>query len=196
MALPTVEGTKLRNGRYYLNLRIPAEAAASFPGKTHLRDSLKTSDEKIAKRGVILAKAKLIEAAQDLRQQEMQTEAIAALPPDQRALFDEAGGTTRLHAQFAATDTSQAGPKVDTNQQPVKVLLQTRLAVELAVKGNQVDTMFGAEALLPLPHVFFLGSLHGYDLQSIKDPQSPGAGCRATFGMHCSNTKVTTQKKA
>lgn len=106
--LPHVEGTKVRGRVYHLNLRIPAEAAAAYPGQTHLRGSLKTSDPKTARQRVIVRQAELYEAAQHARKRELLAEALADLPPDQRAVFDEAGSVSRLRAQFDRTATARA----------------------------------------------------------------------------------------
>lgn len=100
MALPTITGAKVRGGRYYLNLRIPPEAAAQYPGRTHLETSLKTADPQVARQGVILAQARLIELVRGAEQREVLAEAIANLPPDQRELLDEAGSVDRLQQQF------------------------------------------------------------------------------------------------
>lgn len=98
MALQKVEGTKVRGSTYYLNLRIPAGALAAYPGKTHLRDSLKTSDPREAARRVTLAQAELIEAANTARQRDTMAETVAALPPEQREAFNAAGGLEGLIA--------------------------------------------------------------------------------------------------
>lgn len=96
MALQKVEGTKVRGSTYYMNLRIPVDALAAYPGKTHLRGSLKTSDPREAARRVTLMQAELIEAADAARQRDTLAETIAALPPEQREAFDAAGGLEGL----------------------------------------------------------------------------------------------------
>ena len=107
MALKPVAGTKVRGGVYFLNLRIPRDALAAYPGKTHLRDSLKTADPKVAQQKVTLAKADLIRACQEAAGAVKQkaadaalAAAVATLTPDQRALYDQAGGLAGLLARY------------------------------------------------------------------------------------------------
>ncbi|MBU2960204.1 hypothetical protein KO516_05030 [Citreicella sp. C3M06] len=107
MALPKVEGTKVRGGIYQLNLRVPAEASHLYDGKTHLRRSLKTADPREATRQVTVAQAKLIEAVCRARQRDTLAEAVAALPPDQRELYEDAGGLSELIQRYGATDTAR-----------------------------------------------------------------------------------------
>lgn len=108
MALPKVDGTKVRGTTYHLNLRIPADAANSFPGKTHLRRSLKTADHREAARQVTLAQAELIEAVARARQRDSLYGLVAELPPDQSAAYEQAGGLEGLLRQYAATDKARA----------------------------------------------------------------------------------------
>jgi integrase len=91
-----VKGTKLRNGVFHLNLRIPIEAAAAYPGLTHLRGSLRTSDPIEAARKVALAHAELIEAVNRARRGDTLADAVAALPSEQREAYDAAGGLEGL----------------------------------------------------------------------------------------------------
>lgn len=108
MTLIKIEGTQVRGGVYHLNLRIPADAAAYYPGKTHIRRSLKTADRKTADDAVILAKGELINAVARARQGETLKEAVAALPADQRAVYEEAGGLSGLLSSFTRSDTARA----------------------------------------------------------------------------------------
>ncbi|WP_167647625.1 DUF6538 domain-containing protein [Mameliella alba] len=108
MALPKVDGTKVRGGRYHLNLRIPADAASEYPGKTHLRRSLQTADPGEATRLVTLARAELIEAAGRARQRGSIDDVVAALPPEQREIFEEAGGLEGLLRQYTRADKARA----------------------------------------------------------------------------------------
>ena len=50
-----VEGTKIRNGIFQLNLRIPVEMLPQYENRTHLRHSLKTREPRVAKIAVISA---------------------------------------------------------------------------------------------------------------------------------------------
>jgi len=108
MALPKVDGTKVRGATYHLNIRIPAEAAELYPGKTHLRRSLRTADPREAARQVTLAQAELIEAVERARQRGTLADAVAGLPPEQRELYEAAGGLEGLLRQYQATDTARA----------------------------------------------------------------------------------------
>lgn len=102
-----IEGTKQRAGVYHLNLRIPGEAMEAFGGKTHLRRSLRTADPTEALRQVTLEKARLIEAVDRARQREAMSDAVAALPLEQRELFRDAGGLEGLLRRFHATATAR-----------------------------------------------------------------------------------------
>lgn len=48
MGLPTVKGTKIRGGRYYMNLRVPASLGGEYV-KDVLRQSLGTRDPDVAR---------------------------------------------------------------------------------------------------------------------------------------------------
>ncbi len=104
----TVAGTKLRGATFHLNLRIPVEAQPAFGGKSHLRGSLRTSDPKTAREAVTKARAKIIEAVEQARQRDTLSEAVTALPPEQRELYEEAGGLEGLLQQYAASEKARA----------------------------------------------------------------------------------------
>ena len=108
MVLKSIEGTKVRGGVYQLNLRIPAELVEAYGGKSHLRRSLKTADPKAAMQAVTLAKAELIETAQARVSAGQLAEAIAALPPDQKARLDDAGGVIGLRQRFQKAAKAKA----------------------------------------------------------------------------------------
>lgn len=100
MTQKSVPGTKVRGGAYFLNLRIPKEAAHAYPGKTHLRDSLKTADPKVAAQKVTLTKAELIRAASAANAKATAdaalAAAVAALTPEQHYIYTAAGGLAGL----------------------------------------------------------------------------------------------------
>ncbi len=126
MALPAVAGTKIRGGRYFLNLHIPASIQAAFGGKDRLTASLKTSDPVVAKKGVILAQAKLIEAEEAAAGRKLLAEAdlitkrkaaearamleqiMLTLPADQKALVEEVGTVDRLRQQYDRATIARA----------------------------------------------------------------------------------------
>ena len=98
--LPHVEGTIVRNGNYHLKLHIPHAIREFYGNKPHVRRSLRTADPRQAERAVILQRA-------EFHQKEMERERLANLPklvealrPDQRKLFDEAGGLEGLLEVF------------------------------------------------------------------------------------------------
>ena len=100
MASQKVEGTRIRGGRYFLNLHIPAELQPAFGGRDRLTTSLKTADPTVAKEGVITAQAELIK-------RKRRVEIIATLPTDQRALIEEAGTVEALRKQFDRSEMAR-----------------------------------------------------------------------------------------
>ena len=101
MALAKVIGTKIRGGTYHLNLTIPRQIRHLYGGALLLTGTLGTSDAKAAANEVTVARGKLIEKAQEVTRASDITARLAALPPEQRALYDEAGGLEGLLKRFA-----------------------------------------------------------------------------------------------
>ena len=83
MALAKVAGTQTHGDGYFLNLRIPPMLQSHF-GKTHLRNSLKTADPRVAEREVMLRKAEFhrLEKEQAIRADV--SAHVEELPDDQR----------------------------------------------------------------------------------------------------------------
>ncbi|QFT80909.1 hypothetical protein FIU89_09840 [Roseovarius sp. THAF27] len=111
MAKSDVPGTRIRGPRklYGLNLRIPSSLQEEFyEGRGWLRDALHTDSKSEAENAVTLAKARFIEQAEELQRRAALAEAFDSLPPDQRAIFDEAGDVKRLRKQFSRADTARA----------------------------------------------------------------------------------------
>ncbi|MEM6410928.1 MAG: site-specific integrase [Pseudomonadota bacterium] len=106
--LPKIEGTRIRAGTYYSNLRIPASLRARHGGKSHLVLSLRTSDPKRAEEDVLLLRAQLIDEARALDRRINAEAAIADLPPDQRRILEEAGGVDSLIAELERTKEALA----------------------------------------------------------------------------------------
>lgn len=169
-----IRGTKQIGSVYHLNLRIPADAAAQYPGKTHLRGSLKTSDPREAARRVTLAQAELIEAAATARQRDTLAETVATLPPEQRDAFHAAGGLEGLisaHMRDTAwLESAHATPpaEIPANATPYEKWVEAEAQAEfdreiaateavarsraktLRALGEQVETpgLFGLRELL------------------------------------------------
>ncbi|MBY5974498.1 phage integrase SAM-like domain-containing protein [Ferrimonas balearica] len=111
MAESNVPGTRIRGPRklYGLNLRIPAPLREEFyGGKEWLRDSLRTDSKSAAEKAVTLAKARFIQQAEELERRATLAEAFESLPPDQRAIFDEAGSVEALRAQHERSAIARA----------------------------------------------------------------------------------------
>ena len=129
MAKSDVKGTRIRgsNRMYALNLRIPVALQKEFyKGKEWLRDAIGTDSKVKAGEAVTKAKADFILQAEELnRRSILATEAtnqqaeelnrlatlakaIATLPPDQRAIFEEAGTAERLRVQYDRSATARA----------------------------------------------------------------------------------------
>lgn len=120
MALAPISGTKIRGGTYYLNIAIPPAVRHLHEGRALLTGTLKTADPKKAKEGVTTARAGLIKQSQEVEQHGDLKTRLAALTPQQRALYDEAGGLEGLLAAHARTLTAQkfllAGIPPDTQE--------------------------------------------------------------------------------
>lgn len=101
MVQKTVKGTRLRNGRYYFNLTIPAGIRHLYrapDGKERalLTDTLDTADPKIAEQKVTVQKARFIEeAAAEGRKNDLSA-LLDDLTPEQKAIYTEAGGLEGL----------------------------------------------------------------------------------------------------
>jgi len=122
MAQKAIAGTRLRGGRYYLNLTIPAELRhlyRSADGKERLvlTDTLATADPKIAERRVTVQKARFIEEAEAASRKTDLVALLDALTPEQRAIYDDAGDLESLvrkhqHAMTALALVQAGGPQV------------------------------------------------------------------------------------
>lgn len=100
-----IEGTKLRNGTYNLNLRIPVELQPLYENHTHLRRSLKTREPRVAKFAVITAQLKFEEELKKLNWASDQVARVANLQADLKKIIDDAGGVEalkKLHKSDAA----------------------------------------------------------------------------------------------
>ncbi len=108
MALAKVSGTKIRGGVYHLNIAIPPEIRHLHQGRALLTGTLKTADPKVAAKGVTLARAQLIQQVEETARSADVNARLAELPPDQRALYDRAGGLEGLLEAFQRTQKAQA----------------------------------------------------------------------------------------
>ena len=108
MALAKVSGTKIRGGTYHLNIAIPPEIRSQYQGRSLLTGTLKTSDPKVAAKGVTLARARIIEQTDEAARNADINARLAELSPDQRALYDIAGGLDGLLTAHKRTITAQA----------------------------------------------------------------------------------------
>ena len=70
--------------------------------------TLKTADPKVAAKGVTLARAQLIQQVDETARSADVNARLAELPPDQRALYDRAGGLEGLLEAFQRTQKAQA----------------------------------------------------------------------------------------
>ncbi|MFW8594960.1 DUF6538 domain-containing protein [Cribrihabitans neustonicus] len=142
MALPKVEGTIQKNGRYHSNIRVPEPIRKLYGGKEMLRRSLKTADPRTAEKEVRALRA-IMDAQLDQAKAEEGWRALARhLPPDQRALLDAAGGLSGLLKQFEAGKASltflEAGAPADPG--PIEIDDGPSGAPVKVVTGNVADT--------------------------------------------------------
>ena len=77
-------------------------------GRALLTGTLKTADPRKAADGVTLASARLIQQAEEVEQRADLNSLLVSLTPEQRSLYDEAGGLEGLLALHARTLTAQA----------------------------------------------------------------------------------------
>lgn len=108
MALAKVSGTKIRGGVYHLNLAISPEIRHLYQGRVLLTGTLKTADPKVAANGVTLARAKMIQQAEEMALSADINARLAELPPDQRVLYDRAGGLEGLLDALQRSQTALA----------------------------------------------------------------------------------------
>jgi integrase len=107
MALAKVSGTKIRGGVYHLNIAIPPEIRHLHQGRALLTGTLKMADPKVAAKGVTLARAQLIQQVEETARSADVNARLAELPPDQRALYERAGGLEGLLEAFQRTQKAQ-----------------------------------------------------------------------------------------
>ncbi|MFD1809766.1 hypothetical protein ACFSHQ_22000 [Gemmobacter lanyuensis] len=108
MALAKVSGTKIRGGVYHLNIAIPPEIHHLHQVRALLTGTPKTADPKVAARGVTFARAQPIQQVEETARSADVNARLAELPPDQRALYDRAGGLEGLLEAFQRTQKAQA----------------------------------------------------------------------------------------
>ncbi|MGA0542962.1 hypothetical protein [Neotabrizicola sp. VNH66] len=111
MAKTDVPGTRIRGKRrmYEFNLRIPKPLQAEFYGGSDwYRAAMHTDSRVEAGNLVTKKKAEFLLQLEELERRATLAAAFETLPPDQRAIFDEAGDVTRLRTQHDRHDTARA----------------------------------------------------------------------------------------
>lgn len=106
--LPHVEGTVVRNGRYHLKMHIPLPIREFYANQPHVRRSLKTADPRQAEQAVTLQRAEFHQKEQEKERLANLPKLVDALRPDQRRLFDDAGGLEGLLDAFQKSQTALA----------------------------------------------------------------------------------------
>jgi hypothetical protein len=105
--LPKVPGTIQKAGRYHAKIRVPESIQEDWGGKEVYQKSLKTSDPRTAEKEVRAIRA-IMDAQLEQAKAEEGWKALALhLPPDQKALLDNAGGLSGLLRQFEAGKQAQ-----------------------------------------------------------------------------------------
>jgi integrase len=153
MTLAKVSGTKIRGGVYHLNIAIPPEIRHLHLGRALLTGTLKTADPKVAAKGVTLARAQLIQQVEETARSADLNARLAELTPDQRALYDRAGGlegllevfqrTRKALAFFAASDPSTMA---DTDEIPPDPLELEMAAAEHRAASAALEVSARREA--------------------------------------------------
>ncbi|MGO4908631.1 DUF6538 domain-containing protein [Pseudorhodobacter sp. W20_MBD10_FR17] len=103
----SVPGTKLRGNIYYMNLAIPVRLRHLYPGKKMLTDTLRTTDPKVAKDAVTVAKAEFIKQSEALEKVRGLDAQLADLTPEQRTMYENAGGLEGLLSGFKRSQTAR-----------------------------------------------------------------------------------------
>ncbi len=144
MALPKVPDTIQRHGKYHAKIRVPKPIQKHWGGKAVYQQSLKTSDPKTAEKEVRRIRA-IMDAELDQAKAEESRKALSRnLPPDQRALLDDAGGLSGLIEEFYSgkralaflrASEPPAAVSVDFDEgpigQPVPVIVDQAINAEL-----------------------------------------------------------------
>lgn len=167
MALQAVSGTRIRGGRYFLNIAVPAPLRGFYAGKATLNTAIGTGDARVAAQAVITAKAHMLARERELDGQANQAALIAALPADQRQILEEAGGLEGLMKAFEASKIGlafgegdmprdetiaeleadirdaedKAARAVLTTQARTEAKTLNRLGKKVAVPGGEYDTI-------------------------------------------------------
>ena len=110
--LPHVEGTEVRHGRYHLKMHIPYAIREFYGNKAHVRRSLRTADPRQAAQAVTLQRAEFHQREQEKERLANLPKLVDALRPDQRRLFDDAGGLEGLLDAFQRSHTALAFARV------------------------------------------------------------------------------------
>lgn len=110
--LPSVEGTVVHNGRYHLKMHIPYAIREFYGNKPHVRRSLKTADPRQAEQAVTLQRTEFHQKEQEKERLANRPKLVDALRPDQRRLFDDAGGLEGLLNAFQKSQTALAFARV------------------------------------------------------------------------------------
>ena len=100
MALPKVEGTIKLRGDYHAKIRAPQAVQKHCRGKAIHQKSLKISDPKTAEREVRAIRSTMDAQIEAAKAEESLTALKRHLPPDQRALLDQAGSIENLAKMF------------------------------------------------------------------------------------------------
>jgi len=98
--MQTVKGTIQRGECYYSNVKIPTALRSAYGGKTHYRQSLKTSDPRTAETRVGIIRATIAVEVEAARRQADLDRLTAALAPEEQKIFREAGGLSGLIKRF------------------------------------------------------------------------------------------------
>lgn len=182
MALAKVSGTKIRGGVYHLNIAIPPEIRHLHQGRALLTGTLKTADPKVAAKEVTLARARLIEEAKELARQSDLSALLDALPPEQRTLYDHAGGLSGLLEAFQRTQKARAfmlagDPTVnaDTDEPPPDALEAELSTAEYRAATTALESIARREAktLTALGHPPNTPSGTGGGVQRAQEPIWP-----------------------
>lgn len=105
--LPHVEGTRERHGKYWLHMAVPKDLQDVY-GKSQLRRTLDTKDPDTAETEVTLQKAEFYETRVEKERTANLSSLVDALRPDQRRLYEEAGGLAGLLEEFQRSQTALA----------------------------------------------------------------------------------------
>lgn len=188
MAKSDVPGTRIRgkNRMYEFNLRIPKPLQSEFYGGADwYRAAMRTDSRAEAAKQVTKKKADFLLQLEELERRATLAAAFETLPPDQRALFDEAGSTANLRAQHDRHATARAfmiagGSLTEADTTPAAIKTDSRREAMIPARAT-----IGERAIAAAAHKAEVAELDAQHVKEAKTLRALGEEVRdpASFGL-------------